>query len=197
MPDLFFYDIILGMKKIIILMGGQGVGKGTFARMLRERHEYTYIETGKMLRDAAATNPTIGEIMARGELLPFDMLVKLVAENITGDKDILMDGFPRTLDQAEWLITNYADKFDIHVLYLNVPEEIMVQRIQKRIREGGGRTDDADANAVRKRLDIFWKTTMPAIEWMETVPNIKFSNVDVTGAVDDNFKNILAALDEK
>ena len=197
MPDLFFYDIIPGMKKIIILMGGQGVGKGTFARMLRERHEYTYIETGKMLRDAAATNPTIGEIMARGELLPFDMLVKLVAENITGDKDILMDGFPRTLDQAEWLITNYADKFDIHVLYLNVPEEIMVQRIQKRIREGGGRTDDADANAVRKRLDIFWKTTMPAIEWMETVPNIKFSNVDVTGAVDDNFKNILAALDEK
>lgn len=178
-------------------MGGQGVGKGTFARMLRERHEYTYIETGKMLRDAAATNPTIGEIMARGELLPFDMLVKLVAENITGGKDILMDGFPRTLDQAEWLITNYADKFDIHVLYLNVPEEIMVQRIQKRIREGGGRTDDADANAVRKRLDIFWKTTMPAIEWMETVPNIKFSNVDVTGAVDDNFKNILAALDEK
>lgn len=197
MPDLFFYDIMPGMKKIIILMGGQGVGKGTFARMLRERHEYTYIETGKMLRDAAAMNPTIGEIMARGELLPFDMLVKLVAENITGDKDILMDGFPRTLDQAEWLITNYADKFDIHVLYLNVPEEIMVQRIQKRIREGGGRTDDADANAVRKRLDIFWKTTMPAIEWMETVPNIKFSNVDVTGAVDDNFKNILAALGEK
>lgn len=188
---------MLGMKKIIILMGGQGVGKGTFARMLRERHEYTYIETGKMLRDAAAMNPTIGEIMARGELLPFDMLVKLVAENITGDKDILMDGFPRTLDQAEWLITNYADKFDIHVLYLNVPEEIMVQRIQKRIREGGGRADDADANAVRKRLDIFWKTTMPAIEWMETVPNIKFSNVDVTGAVDDNFKNILAALGEK
>ena len=197
MPDFVFYDIILCMKKMIVLMGGQGVGKGTFARMLRERHEYTYIETGKMLRDAAATNPTIGEIMARGELLPFDMLVKLVAENITGDKDILMDGFPRTLDQAEWLITNYADKFDIHVLYLNVPEEIMVQRIQKRIREGGGRTDDADANAVRKRLDIFWKTTMPAIEWMETVPNIKFSNVDVTGAVDDNFKNILSALGEK
>ena len=179
---------------MIVLMGGQGVGKGTFARMLCERHEYKYIETGKMLRDAAATNPTVGEIMARGELLPFEMLTDLVANSLNCDSDVLLDGFPRTIDQATWLVNNYANKFDIHVLYLNVPEEIMIARIQKRIRDGGGRADDADTAAVRKRLDIFWKTTMPAIEWMQTVPNIKFSDVDVTGAVDDNFKNILTAL---
>lgn len=197
MLDFVFYAIITRMRKMIVLMGGQGVGKGTFARMLRERHDYNYIETGKMLRDAAAVNPAVGEIMARGELLPFEMLTGLVAASINGDKDILMDGFPRTIEQANWLIDNYAEKLSIHVLYLNVPEEIMVARIQKRIREGGGRADDADAAAVRKRLDIFWKTTMPAIEWLETVPNIKFSNVDVTGAVDDNFNNILVALGEK
>ena len=197
LPDFVFYAIMPGMKKMIVLMGGQGVGKGTFARMLRERHEYKYIETGKMLRDAAETNPTVGDIMARGELLPFEMLTKIVSDALDCDSDVLLDGFPRTMDQATWLIDNYADKFNIHVLYLDVPEEIMIARIQKRIREGGGRADDADATAIRKRLDIFWKTTLPAIEWMKTVPNIKFSDIDVTGMVDDNFRNILAALGEK
>ena len=196
MPGSVFYGIIPSMKQMIILMGGQGVGKGTFARMLRERHNYAYIETGKMLRDAAATDKTIGYIMARGELLPFEMLAKLVADNIPTDTDVLMDGFPRTLPQAQWLVENYADKFDVRVIYLNVPEEIMIARIQKRIREGGGRADDADAAAVRKRLDIFQSETMPAIDWLRTVPNIRFADVDVSGAVDDNFKNILTALEK-
>lgn len=191
-----FYDIIHHMKQMIILMGGQGVGKGTFARMLRERHDYTYIETGKMLRDAAATDKNIGDIMARGELLPFEMLTKLVTDNIPTDTDVLMDGFPRTLPQAQWLVEQYADKFDVRVIYLNVPEEIMMARIQKRIREGGGRADDADAAAVRKRLDIFQSETMPAINWLRTVPNIQFADVDVSGAVDDNFRNILTALEK-
>lgn len=185
------------MKKMIVLMGGQGVGKGTFARMLGERARYKHIETGKMLRDAAKTNPAVGDIMARGELLPFEMLTKIVSDALDCDSDVLLDGFPRTMDQATWLVDNYADKFNIHILYLDVPEEIMIARIQKRIREGGGRADDADTAAIRKRLDIFWKTTLPAIEWMATVPNIKFSDVDVTGALDDNFRNILAALGEK
>ncbi len=184
------------MKQMIVLMGGQGVGKGTFARMLCERHDYKYIETGKMLRDAAANNKSIADIMARGELLPFEMLTQIIAENVDINRDTLLDGFPRTLDQAKWLIQNYANKFNIHILYLDVPEEIMIQRIQKRIRDGGGRTDDADNTAIRNRLNIFWNTTMPAIQWLQSVPNIKFSDIDVTGPVDENFKNILSALEQ-
>lgn len=184
------------MKQMIVLMGGQGVGKGTFARMLCERHDYKYIETGKMLRGAAANNKSIADIMARGELLPFEMLTQIIAENVDINRDTLLDGFPRTLDQAKWLIQNYANKFNIHILYLDVPEEIMIQRIQKRIRDGGGRTDDADDTAIRNRLNIFWNTTMPAIQWLQGVPNIKFSDIDVTGPVDENFKNILSALEQ-
>ena len=70
----------------------------------------------------------------------------------------------------------------------------MLKRINKRINEGGGRADDADAAAVRRRLDTFWNVTMPAIEWLRTAPGIKFSDVDVTGPVDENFARILAAM---
>lgn len=184
------------MVKLIVLMGGQGVGKGTFARILCEQHDYKYIETGAMLRNAAQQNPKIAEILNRGELLPNDILLNLMTEQISGTHDILLDGFPRTLDQAKWLVQNYADKFNIHVLYLDVPEEIMIARIQKRIREGGGRADDADVDAVRKRLDIFWNTTIPAIKWLETVPGIKFSDVDVRGNVNENMKNITLTLSD-
>lgn len=183
-------------KDMIILMGGQGVGKGTFSKMLRGRREMDYIETGAMLR-ALPPESEIARIIARGELVPDDMLLDLVESKINLEHDILLDGFPRTLDQAKWLVEKYADEFNLHVLYLDVPEDVMIQRIQKRIGEGGGRADDADAAAVRRRLDTFWHVTMPAIEWMRHAPGIHFSDVDVTDpSVDHNFVKILAALAE-
>ena len=181
------------MTDMIVLMGGQGVGKGTFSKMLRDRHDYNYIETGAMFR-ALPADSTIAKIIARGELVPDTELFKLVADKINTSKDMLIDGFPRTQPQAQWLVENYADKYNIHILYLDVPEEIMLHRINKRINEGGGRADDADAAAVRRRLDTFWRVTMPAIEWLSHANGIKFSDVDVTGHVDDNFARILDAM---
>lgn len=181
------------MKDMIVLMGGQGVGKGTFSKMLRDRHDYNYIETGAMFRSLPADS-AIAKLIAAGNLVPDAELFKLVASKITDSKDLLIDGFPRTTPQAQWLVENYANKFTIHILYLDVPEEIMLTRINKRIREGGGRADDADSAAVRRRLDTFWKVTMPAIEWLRSARGIKFSDVDVTGPVDENFARILSAM---
>lgn len=189
--------IVLDMKKIIVLMGGQGVGKGTFARMLCETHPFKHIETGALLRESAKTNTKIADIMARGELVPEEDLLSLVSENINTDQDIILDGFPRTTEQAKWLVNNYADKADIHVIYLDVPEETMIQRIQKRIREGGGRADDANIDTIKRRLNIFWTVTIPAINWLKNVPNIKFSDVDVQGDVNDNITMIIKALEDK
>ena len=71
----------------------------------------------------------------------------------------------------------------------------MLARIEKRIREGGGRADDADATVVRRRLDSFWKITMPAIEWLRTAPGVKFADVDVSDEnPDTNFARIYGAL---
>lgn len=181
------------MKNMIVLMGGQGVGKGTFSKMLRAAHDYNYIETGAMFRSLPADSD-IAKLIAAGNLVPDAELFKLVESTITDEKDLLIDGFPRTTAQAQWLVAQYADKFNVHILYLDVPEEIMLKRIEKRIREGGGRADDADAAAVRRRLDTFWRATMPAIDWLRDAPGIRFSDVDVTGPVDENFARILAAI---
>lgn len=181
---------------MIVLMGGQGVGKGTFARMLCEKHDFKHIETGALLRSVAETDADIAAIITRGDLVPNESLLKIVAYAINTDKDIILDGFPRTLEQAKWLVNSFADKFNIHVIYLEVPKEIMIQRIQKRIREGGGRADDASASAINHRLDIFWNTTLPVIEWLSKVPNIKYSAVNVQGKLNENFARVLAALKE-
>lgn len=178
---------------MIVLMGGQGVGKGTFSAMLKDLHEYVHIEMGGILRTLPKESE-IAQIMARGELVPDEKILQLMQSKIPTNKDIILDGFPRTMDQAKWLITNYADIFNIHVIYLDVPEEIMISRIQKRIREGGGRQDDANEEAIKKRLNTFWKVTVPVINWLSTVKEIKFSDVNVTGDVNDNFARIREAL---
>jgi len=180
--------------KMILMMGGQGVGKGTLARCLMGRGQYEYMETGAILR-ALPPESKLAGIIARGDLVPDSDLFELLATRFDTGSDMILDGFPRTVPQAKWLVETFADKFDIHVIYLNVPESVMLSRIEKRVREEGNRADDTDIAVVRRRLDNFWKITMPAIEWLRTVPNIKFSDIDVSQPeVDKNFAKVWAAL---
>lgn len=181
---------------MIVLMGGQGVGKGTHARRLIDEHGYKYVEAGAILRALPAESP-VAQIMARGELVPDEELFVIIGDaiNQVGDNNMIVDGFPRTIGQAQWLVKQFSTKYNVHVLYLNVPEKIMLQRIENRIREGGGRADDADAAIVRRRLDNFWKITMPAIEWLRDAPGIKFSDVDVSQfEFESNYANVCQAL---
>ena len=178
---------------MIVMMGGQGAGKGSLAAIMKSEHEYKHIESGALFR-ALPADSEIAQIIARGELVPDSALFKLMASQITPDHDIILDGFPRTLPQAKWLIENYADKFNIHVLYLELTEELMLFRINKRIADGGGRADDSNATAVRRRLDTFWRVTVPAIEWLQNAPGIKFSTIDASQTLDGNMQQIRAAL---
>ena len=176
------------MKPVMfVFMGGQGSGKGTFAKLMLNQHDYNYIETGAILRNLPEDSE-IKKTMLRGELISDTDLFGIMADNIKADKDIIMDGFPRTLGQAKWLIENYADKFDIKVIFLNISEQSMLARIKKRISEGGNRKDDTDEAAVQKRIAAFKTSTMPAIEWLETVPNITFYDIKLPGDdIDINF----------
>ena len=176
--------------QMIVFMGGQGSGKGTFANLLRKQHDYNYVEAGAILR-AMPEDSDIKQKISRGELVGDNDLFPIIAPHISTDKDIIMDGFPRTIGQAKWLIENFADKFDIKIIFLNISEETMLAHIQNRIKEGGNRPDDNDETAVRKRIAAFKSTTMPAIEWLSQQPNIIFYNIKLpSDDIDTNFNYI-------
>ena len=176
--------------EMLVFMGGQGSGKGTFAKLLLKQHDYNYIEMGAILRQLPETSELRKKIMT-GELAKDEELFPIISEYITTDKDIILDGYPRTIGQAKWLIENYADKFNIKIVFLNISEETMMAHIQNRIKEGGNRADDADENAVRKRIESFKTITMPAIEWLSTLDNVVFYDIHLpSDDIDINFAHV-------
>lgn len=183
------------MKPIMfIFMGGQGSGKGTFANLMLKQHDYNYIETGDILRKMPADSE-ICKKMQRGELVSDNDLFPIIAKHIKSNHDIILDGFPRTLPQAKWLVENYADKFDIKIIFLNISEQTMIAHIQKRIKDGGNRKDDSDEVAVQKRIIAFKTITMPAIEWLRNVKNISFYDIKLPGDdIDINFALIMKTI---
>lgn len=179
---------------MIVFMGGQGSGKGTFAHLLLQQHDYNYIEAGEILRQMP-TDSVIGQKILHGELLQDEELFPIMADKIPTDKDLILDGFPRTIGQAKWLIEKFADKFDIKVVFLNISEEKMIAHIKRRIKEGGNRADDNDEAAVHKRIAAFKTTTMPAIKWLSELDFVKFYNIVLPGDdIDTNFKHIMETI---
>lgn len=186
-------------NKIIILMGGQGAGKGTQAKNLVAQKGFKYIEVGAILRSLPAESP-MKQIMARGELVPDSELFKIISAAIEacGKSDIILDGFPRNIEQAKWLVKQYASfesPYDIHAVHLSLPEKIMIERIANRVKEGGGRADDVNPAVVQKRLEGFKKETLPAIEFLKNTKGIYFYTVDVSPEdFTTNFLSVCKAL---
>jgi len=162
----------------LILLGPPGAGKGTQAERLVERHEIVQLSTGDMLRAAVAAGTEIGlkakAIMDRGELVPDDVVVGIVADRIEksdAQKGFILDGFPRTVRQAEALdamLTQKGLKLDAAV-ELRVDESILLARIEKRAGEtpGGPRADD-NAEALKKRLAVYREQTAPLADYFRS-----------------------------
>ena len=181
----------MAKPEMIVFMGGQGSGKGTFAHLLLKTHDYNYVEAGEILRQMPADSK-IGKKIARGELLQDNELLPVISDKIPTDKDLILDGFPRTIGQAQWLIEKFADKFDIKIVFLNITEDKMIAHIKNRIKLGGNRADDADENAVHKRIELFKKITMPAVELLRNESRVQFIDVHLpSDDIGTNFAYIL------
>ena len=149
---------------MIVLMGAAGAGKGTQGHWLQQETGYDYVSTGEMLRDMAT--PAQKERMLAGELLDDDEIYQIVDEALAQAKDpnrVILDGFPRKVSQAEWLLRQVAaGRFAMPaVVNLQVSEAVMHDRLTSR-----GRQDDAEA-VIRHRYENYQAVTTPVLKHLQ------------------------------
>ncbi len=157
----------------LILFGPPGAGKGTQADFIRERYEVEHISTGDVLREAMKNETEVGlyakSFMDKGELVPDEVVTEIIRQKISaiGERGFMLDGFPRTLEQARSLngiLTEAGIGIDA-VIFLEVPDEEVVQRITKRQKIEGRRDDTEDV--IRNRLRVYKDQTSPLKDFYE------------------------------
>jgi adenylate kinase len=158
----------------LILLGPPGAGKGTQAQRLIAKHRIAQLSTGDMLRAAVAAGTPVGlqakSIMDRGELVPDEVVVAIIADRIghaDAKRGFVLDGFPRTVRQAEALDRLLAErglKLDA-VIELKVDEDILLKRIEKRVADMTARGEnvrsDDNSEVLKGRLSTYRAQTAP------------------------------------
>lgn len=180
----------------IILLGPPGAGKGTQAKLLANKNKIPQLSTGDMLRAAVKAGTEIGKkadlIIKNGGLVPDEIVIGIIEQRLD-EKDcahgFILDGFPRTLKQADALgLLLSSKKISLDgVIEIKVDDEILVGRIEKRAREAvtageSVRTDD-NADALRVRLMAYYRETAPLIGYYYA--HHKLSSVDGMASVQD------------
>ena len=183
---------------ILVFLGPPGAGKGTQAKLLSQRMRFLHLSTGDLLREAVKNQTPLGkkakEYMDRGELVPDELIVQLIEETMPKDGNVILDGFPRTVNQAlalEEMLKGKGEKIS-KVLFFDVPDEVIIDRLSGRrvcskcgavyhVKynppkvEGvcdlcGGslmQRDDDKEEVVKKRLEVYRKQTQPLIEFYQ------------------------------
>lgn len=172
------------LPRRVIFLGPPGAGKGTQAEKLAQLMSVPRISTGDMLREAVTADTQVGRTAApyleRGELVPDDLLLEMIRERISHPdcaRGYILDGFPRTLPQAEGLEKLTAGTADAVVLNMEVPREELLRRLS-----GRGRNDDKAA-AVARRLAEYDQRTEPLIDFYHT--RARYHRVDGNRPMDE------------
>jgi len=213
----------------IILLGPPGAGKGTQAQFIQNKFKIPQISTGDILRENVKKNTPLGlkakYYMDKGELVPDDIMIELI-KNRLGNSDCsngyILDGFPRTVSQAEALDKAIEDGIDA-VIFFDVKDETLIERLTlRRVCPNCGavyhlkyappkfdnkcdncqselyqRSDDKE-EVIRKRLEVYRKDTKPLIEYYEK-RNIlyRINGEEVPSVVQSQIENILKKLNKR
>ncbi|SHH49882.1 Adenylate kinase [Thermosipho atlanticus DSM 15807] len=211
------------MNMNMVFLGPPGAGKGTYAKELVRILEIPHISTGDMFREAVASGSELGkkveEILKKGDLVPDDLTISIVKERLSHEdckKGFILDGFPRTVDQAKALdeiLTSLGRELG-YAVYFEVSEDIVVKRItNRRICKKCGkiynlitlppkidgkcdicggelyqREDDRE-EVVRNRYKVYMNNTYPVIEYYQK--QNKLFTIDGASGVDSVIKEVL------
>lgn len=183
---------------ILVLFGPPGAGKGTQANLLAEHFNIPHLSTGDMFRAAIKNQTPVGvkvkAVLDAGNLVSDDLVNELVAEELKNtrfDNGFILDGYPRTVVQSEFIKKwSEVNKRPINgIVSLVVDREELVKRILSR---GQGRADDT-AEAIEKRLTVYQNETAPVLNYFEGSGLIK--EIDGIGTVQDIFTRITKAVE--
>jgi adenylate kinase len=176
-----------------LIFGPPGSGKGTQSVRLAEKFNLTHLSTGDMLRAEITAGTELGKkmslIMSKGELVPDDVVIEMIAHKIDSSKDsagFLFDGFPRTVAQTislEKMLNERGMKID-QMLVLDVDHDELVKRLIARA-ELSGRPDDKDPAVIENRIDVYKEKTEPIINYCSQKG--LYQPVNGMGSIDDIF----------
>lgn len=155
----------------LLMIAPPGAGKGTQSVVIAKHFGIPHVATGDLLRDHIARDTELGrsvkQFLDRGELVPDEVVLEMVREALEAARGggVLLDGVPRTMDQARAL---YAIALELDMtadvaLHLQVTDDELVRRLLARA-EGQARSDDTE-DVIRRRLELYYEVTHPILEW--------------------------------
>jgi adenylate kinase len=176
-----------------LIFGPPGSGKGTQSVRLAEKFNLIHLSTGDMLRAEITAGTELGKkmslIMSKGELVPDEVVIEMIAHKIDNSKDsagFLFDGFPRTVAQTislEKMLNERGMKID-QMLVLDVDHDELVKRLIARA-ELSGRPDDKDPAVIENRIEVYKEKTEPIINYCSQKG--LYQPVNGMGSIDDIF----------
>ncbi|RMD45673.1 MAG: adenylate kinase [Aquificota bacterium] len=207
------------MAKTIIFLGPPGAGKGTQAQRLVEEKGFIQISTGDILREAVKNGTELGKkakkYMDAGKLVPDDLIISIIKEKLKEleGKNVILDGFPRTIPQAEALdnmLPELNRKVDAVILF-EIPDNEIIERLSgRRVDPKTGKVyhvkynpppkgveviqrDDDKEEVIKKRLEVYHQQTAPLIEYYKN--QNKLFAVNASKSPDDVYKEILSVIE--
>ena len=187
----------------VLLLGAQGSGKGTQAKLIAKTYGIPQVATGDMARELKELDTPLGhevkEIYDRGELLSDELIVRMIRNRLSRGDTIpgfILDGFPRNLTQAEALdalLEEVGRSLDVVFEFQIGDREVLMERIAKRAVEEG-RTDDTP-DAIRKRLEIYDRETAPLVEHYRA-KHANVVGIHADRPVDEVFAEVREALEQ-
>lgn len=188
--------------KYFILFGPPGAGKGTQAGAMVERFNLRHLSTGELLRAEIAAGTPLGQLahtlIDKGNLVPDEVVEGMIEAQFNSAKDVdgfVLDGFPRTVAQAEVLGKMLSDRGEAltGVISIMIPDEMVYDRIRHRA-EIEGRADDTSDEIVRNRIRNYHAKTEPLIGYYRE--RGEYYEVDGTGTIEEVHDRIFALVDQ-